>query len=353
MTDFLTQVILAVVSLIMGLVAAIFTFRLTKKQEAEKEAQKQKEERQKVFLGPGGVAPKDINEAVRIAENEGRNTKLPRIIGTNLLVILIALFVAGTVYGLGSIAEEMIRRYSQDSQPTLMVVPESGSQLSVKAKVVETVCENERIIEYSLVDVSIDGGLAPYELTIKNSDLQITGSFTIKNNVPARIKVFGGDSVSAQIRAKNGESWSGIITLPADYEYCKRIGTFKTTPSSTFTDIPVPTNTKIIMVATNTPRQSSPVATNTNKPVAATSTTVPVIFSPTSQPPTIAPPQATSTSPAQRTNTSAPVQTTATSQSTSAPNLQECEDGLDNDGDTLIDMADPQCSKPSDPHENK
>src|SRR6201992_4212139 len=53
---------------------------------------------------------------------------------------------------------------------------------------------------------------------------------------------------------------------------------------------------------------------------------------------TEAPPSTTTTTPS----------TTTTPPATTTPTVRQCSDGIDNDGDGLIDMEDPDCSSPSD-----
>src|SRR6201996_3532442 len=53
---------------------------------------------------------------------------------------------------------------------------------------------------------------------------------------------------------------------------------------------------------------------------------------------TEAPPSTTSTTPS----------TTTTPPATTTPTVPQCSDGIDNDGDGLIDMEDPDCSSPND-----
>src|ERR1700744_544529 len=52
--------------------------------------------------------------------------------------------------------------------------------------------------------------------------------------------------------------------------------------------------------------------------------------------------------PSSATTTTTPSTTTTTPSTTTTPTAPQCADGVDNDGDGLIDMEDPDCSSPSD-----
>jgi hypothetical protein len=258
-------------------------------------------------------------------------------------IIVIVIFVLG----LTTLTNKLRIRFGRVPQPELIIEPIPGSKLEVEAKVIETVCLSAATIEYSLVDMYIQGGVAPYKLTVINSESHSSGPYTIDNNLPARIKVYGGDYFTAQVVSDDGRDWTGKIELPAEDKFCQAA------PTSLFTDTPFPTNTEIVVVfATDTPRETSPQATNTHRPSRATPTVE--VIHPATNTNTVPPPQKTDTPepPSQKTNTPEPPP--PPTPTPIIPNPRACEDGVDNDEDKLIDFpADPDCKKASDPHEDK
>jgi len=100
--NFAISVILALIGTILTLLVSIFNSRLTKrreaekeKQEAEKEKNRQEKERRDKLLGPGGIPPKTVEEAVLIVreeKSEKRQAILPTAGGSNILLRLIIVF---------------------------------------------------------------------------------------------------------------------------------------------------------------------------------------------------------------------------------------------------------------------
>jgi len=266
------------------------------------------------------------------------------------LVVLIAFFVWAFI---------TLEKRSVPSEPItpptpILTVETQISSLLVSVRIINTVCEDDRKIDYSAVELNIDGGTPPYELTVTNSVSELFGPYVIiSNNFPVRIKVYGGEFFTATVRSSIGEIWTGIISLPSEDEFCKVAPTFTSEPANTETiiDTLVPTNTETVTPSpTLTPR---PTATDTKKPKpektntgqSPHSTDTPV---PTDTPEPTDKPEPTDTP--HPTNTSVPPPTPTLIN----PHPRECEDGIDNDGDNLIDFGnDPQCNKTSDPHEDK
>jgi hypothetical protein len=146
----------------------------------------------------------------------------------------------------------------------------------------------------------------------------------------------------------NGSSWTARPDVDAIFEVWA-VETCTPTPTSTPTETPTGTPTD---TPTNTPTATptnTPTATPTNTPT-ATPTNTPT-DTPTNTPTST--PTSTPTATPTNTPTNTPTQTpssTPTSTPTYTPvpgegglGSQTCGDGEDNDGDLLIDCADPEC----------
>ncbi len=310
-----------------------------------------------------------------------------------ILFFLIAIFVVVMLFITNNLKQ--IISPSIPPTPELSLSTNIPSPLTVSVRIIETICENAEKIDYSVVELSVSGGRSPYELTITSSNLEPSGPYLIlSDNLPARIKIYGGDHFTVVVRSDAGEIWSGNMGLPAEAQFCKVSATPTLEPVATepvleISSTPNLPNTEIITespTATQTPTAvaGNATPTNTRKPRPTPTRTNTPAFSqptPTASPktpgepdpePTNTPrPQPTNTTGPQPTNTPRPPATntpgpqptnTPRPQATNTPQPQatptainphphECEDGKDNDGDGKIDMADGGCKKPSDPNE--
>jgi hypothetical protein len=97
LTLIITTLVTGFIAFTFGMLQSLISRRKEKKDKVKQAEIKQRQERQKVFLGPNGIPPKDINEAVLIAQREGRKVKLPKLTGINLLFLVIGLIVVGSV----------------------------------------------------------------------------------------------------------------------------------------------------------------------------------------------------------------------------------------------------------------
>lgn len=331
-----------------------------------------------------------------------------RLYGRVFLIVICV--VIGMIY-----LSDRIRDVSP-TQPPLTVETGTSSSLAISSVVIKTECEDSETIDYSVVEMRINGGQPPYDLTITNSKFQTVGPFKVtENNEPIQIKIYGGDYFSAQVHSSDKKDWSATISLPSEAEICKILSTATLPPNATAApvDTPFPTDTEVVSPTdtpplTDTPlptdsilvdltaldtQEPEPGKTQTAKPPQVTHTSKPQSSKvPEVQPSNTTHPQSTNTHGAQSTNSPVPQATnTPRPQSTSTqvaqptntlipqpsntprpqysntppppstliptpinPNPHECEDGLDNDGDGKTDYpADPQCNKPSDQHEDK
>jgi hypothetical protein len=267
-------------------------------------------------------------------------------------LIILAFLIVFIIPGMFYLAEKA----RQLSPEVLSVDTDAASNLSVSVRVVSTICEDAEKIDYSLVELSISGGKPPFELTITNSESELSGPYTIIDaNSSIRIKVYGGDYFKAVVHSISNDIWSATIGLSPEAEICKATPTFTPEPSATetITNTPIPTNTEIIVISsTFTPTENSPfnsTATDTKRPKPGKTNTAE-----STQITATTDPQPSKTPDPQPTNTPSP-QPTITPIN---PHPKACEDGIDNDGDGLIDYGngpqnDPDCSKPSDPKESK
>jgi hypothetical protein len=230
--------------------------------------------------------------------------------------------------------------------PPLITVIEEDIKASFTIESME--CIDEKRVNYAIVNLTINGGILPYDLTLINSKSEIKGPFLVRqDDIPVQLKVYGGDTFTAYIIASNNRAWKGSITILNEDPFCQLvmntiatpsiIATLSATHTSTATATATYTNTPIsvIIISSSTPRNN-----DTNEP---STTPAPTILASTDTPvPTVLP--ATHTpKPPKPLPTDTPIN----------PNPMECEDGIDNDGDTFVDYPnDPDCKKPSDPREN-
>lgn len=138
-------VTLGITTLITAFVAFIFWFlqtsisnRKSRKLDAEKEAKNRELERRHLFLGPNGVAPKDVNEAVSIAKREGRNVKLPSIRGVNILLVIFGILAGGlSIWKVGQTIQVGYQpavvplKVSIDNSGNVVLEPSSGHMVPV------------------------------------------------------------------------------------------------------------------------------------------------------------------------------------------------------------------------------
>ncbi len=302
----------------------------------------------------------------------------PSFIGTGIVLVVL-------VVGLISIASWIKNTITTSRQPTIFIDPYTDSDLNVTADVVNTTCEDDAKIEYSLVNIVLNGGTPPYQLTIVNSHAKLWGPYDIKNNnEPVQIKIYGGDSFNAKIQSSDNKLWEGNIRLPLEDNFCKTAPTETATPiiiSSPTLSTP-PTSTPIVVIAPTSTEFAGGELGNTPIVILNLTSTETVLLieslttnsgnltqsSPTSGIPPSATAQSTATFQSGSPSVIPPIQPTVTSPPLPTPtvappppptntpinpNPRECEDGIDNDGDGYIDSADPECKKPSDPHEDK
>jgi hypothetical protein len=281
------------------------------------------------------------------------------------------------------------RQIAPGNSPLIM---QTQGSLNVSVRIIETICKDAKEIDFSEVELSIDGGAPPYDLTIANSNLQLDGPYAIPtNNFPVHIKIYGGDHFTATVRSQIGEFWSGTIGLPLETRFCKNaviptlwpaditvvIPDTAVPPTEIYTMTLMPSNTETISQSPTTTLvfvdQTHPAATDTRNPKPGKTSTIsfPSSTAMSSNQPSKTPdPQSTDTNPKatdthqlqppdtprpQPTEPPAPepTKTSAPPPTVIIPNPKECEDGIDNDGDTLIDYPnDPQCTRSGDPHED-
>jgi hypothetical protein len=99
----LTIIVTGAIGLVFWALKTFYSDWRKKKQDAEKEYKRQIGK----WLGPGGVAPKDVNEALSIAKSEGKDVRNSVPKGINILLILLGVTALGVIFQRG------IQQYSQ------------------------------------------------------------------------------------------------------------------------------------------------------------------------------------------------------------------------------------------------
>ena len=278
------------------------------------------------------------------------------ISGRYLLAIFILLVVIILVLGLfrSCIAD------AASIKPIPVTLTETGTSLltttvvdglTMKSTITELLCNNQGQVETVFYEVLTSGGESPYIYEVELSKEKLLGPFIRYENEPMLFKVDGGKSFILTVKSFDDKQLKRMISPPTTDRRCKKTeDTLAGTPatSTVITTLTLTAATSIYPT-TVTP---TPSATATSK---SSSTPTPT-------------PSATATTVSTSTNTPTPSSTattisltmatptpsgTATPTPTSTvipnPNLKECEDGIDNDGDNLIDYpADPQCASSKD-----
>ena len=267
------------------------------------------------------------------------SSKTPSIGSYFGVIFVVILIIIALISILSSIISNLVIRTTQT--PTIASSPmvvETGpeSTIVVKYTAAQVTCLADGVVDYIVIEMFISGGIEPYEIRITNSALEVFGPYILQSEVePILIKIFGGETIKIQIWSYGSSypDWEGSISIPSEDSTCFS------------TQTPLPTNT-----LSATPPVGK---TSTNKPpVISTKTRTPAV--PLSTSTSIVNPTKTPFIP---TVTNVPFTPTLIPGNTATPinpNPKECEDGIDNDGDGQIDYPnDPECSRPSDPHENK
>jgi hypothetical protein len=225
----------------------------------------------------------------------------------------------------------------------------------------------------AVMAIQISGGIAPYELKFDPGDTTIPN---IQEGAVVRFTLQAGHSLTTTVKSHSVDgNPTGLrdIRAPSADAKCDE-PTPTGVPSATITNTPVPpsvppplaTRTKrddpdptetIIVISSPTDPGAIPSDTPST-PVNKTNTpSIPVIK--TNTPSTSIVKTNTPSTPIIKTNTpSTPAIKTDTPRvrvtfTPLPPKFGECEDGRDNDGDKLIDLADPQCKSKNDNHEGK
>jgi hypothetical protein len=234
--------------------------------------------------------------------------------------------------------------------PQTPIVVAEREDIVATFSIVSIDCLDSITVNYSLVDLFVSGGKFPYTLIIINSLNEKLGPFTIPDSSqPLQLKIYGGDWFQATVQSYDGLKWVGKIAVPLEDTYCQKIVPATFTPTLTFTPTPTPT-------PTNTPPgviEASTRAPNGNNNNQSTKTPYPPATNPPATNPPATNPPATNPPATDPPATNPPATDPPATNTPIIINPKECEDGVDNDGDQLIDLADPQCKKASDPTEDK
>ena len=215
--------ILVTATLITSFIGLIFwgiqTY-LNNRREKEKEAEKQRNEQRQKFLGPNGIAPKDVNEAVMIAKKEGRDTRLPSTSNSILRLLIIFFIIAGmgsvSYYYSQVIVTPTVEPATQSpimTTTTLQASPSSTSESAPTPTITST-----SLIARSLADDCLFSGTWKVastdssvlnDVTTKNDGCYDTGSLGIFPDQNGILRILNRDN-SQQLA-------SGIFT-PISYD---------------------------------------------------------------------------------------------------------------------------------------
>lgn len=259
------------------------------------------------------------------------------------VILILAIFLVRYGNNVHSIIPPTITIESTIQTPTEM-------EMGVK-EVITYECREEGKIIYATIILSPFQGIPPYEIEVIpviKEHLDIENSFNVEPEKP--FSILGGSKIVYSVFSSGTSDGlpkiSGIIIVPLiSKELCDRnqpsINIERSTPSSLLAPTIQPP------LATSSEENTSPSDENTSEgnnnptiPPLPTFTVPPLnTFTPfNTLPPTSAP-------------TLVPTKTKKI-EPTEKPEINECADGIDNDGDNLIDLADPHCENGKNDHED-
>lgn len=246
--------------------------------------------------------------------------------------------------------------------------------LTMNSTITELLCNDQGEVETVFYEILTSGGESPYIYEVELSKEKNLGPFIRYENESMLFQVDGGKSFTLVVRSFDDKQLKRIISAPTTDRKCKKTedalgGT--PTVSGTPATSTVATTLTLTAAANIFPTTVTPTPSGTTTSTSLTTTTATPSGTATSKSSstTTPTPSRTATTVSTSTDTSTPSSTattislktatpTATPTPTSTiipnPNLKECEDGIDNDGDNLIDYpADPQCTSSKDNKEKQ
>ena len=299
------------------------------------------------------------------------------ISGRYLLAIFILLVVIILVLGLfrsciGDAASIKPLAVTLTNTSTPLVSTTVVDGLTMKSTITEILCNNQGKVETVFYEVITSGGESPYIYEVELSEEKLLGPFIRYENEPMLFKVDGGKSFTLTVKSFDDKQLKRMISPPTTDRRCKKtedalagtpatstvITTLTLTAATsiyptTVTPTPSGTTTSISQTTTTpTPsRTATSKSSSTTTPTPSRTATTVAISTNTSTPSSTATTISLKTATPTLTETATP---TPTSTIIPNPSLKECEDGIDNDGDNLIDYpADPQCTSRKDNKESR